>query len=66
MRWPWQDRALTREKKARADEQAVAAEADYDKTLASNARVTGVLAMFFYHAEKNQVIENLHRLARGH
>lgn len=67
MKWlPRRDRATTQRKKADVDAQAHEAKQAYEQTQRDKRRVEEVLAMFFHHAEKNQIIENLHKVARGH
>lgn len=66
MIWPWKRTDETQSKIVEAEAQAAEAEHEYEKTVETQNRVAEVLAMFFYHAEKNRIIENLHKVARGH
>lgn len=59
------DRVNLQEQLAKADAQANQAEQEFHKTVSDRGKVADVLAMFFYHAEKNQIIENIQKVARG-
>lgn len=66
MKWPWTQSAKVRDQLAKAEAQAIEAQAEYAKTVQSDSVVSDVLRMFFYHAEKNRIVENIQKVARGH
>lgn len=65
MKWRRKDRVNLQERLAKADAQADRAKEEFHKTIKDSGKVADVLAMFFYHAEKNQIIENIQKVARG-
>lgn len=73
MKFPWKRiadaKAQTAEEQAKAaaaHEQVEGAKAEYEKTLRTGFTVSAALSALFYHAEQNQIIENIQKVARGH
>lgn len=59
MRWPWK-------RNAEAQAETEVAKQQYESTLRDEMRISTVLSSLFYHAEKNEFVEKIQRVARGH
>jgi hypothetical protein len=58
MKWP-------HKRAAEAKAEAVQARHEYERVVQNSFRVSDILAALRYHAEENQIVEKIQRVARG-
>jgi transcriptional regulator len=65
VKWPWRRAEEKQERHAKAEGQVEEARSELERTVKRGERVTSVLEMLRYHAEKNEIVENIQKVARG-
>ena len=65
MKWPWQHSAEIRKRSTEAANQVEEARVEYERTVQNGLRVADVFSSLFYHAERNEIVENIQKVARG-